>query len=300
MTMTALTQNLPFPAYLALPHWSQSSIKAMRQSPAHALHARDYGMKTATEAMLLGSALHVAFLEPELLLTKVVLWDKGTRKKGVKKDGGAIAGTMNSDGISWNDFSHIHEDKIILTAGLYNSLIGMIRSMRAHPFVREWSGKIEAVEVSAIGDVFGLTVKGRADALTDDPLIDIKKVRSADPRAIANAVIEYGYDIQAHVYHTLFNRSRHVLLCVEDTEPFDVVPYELSPAFLGRGARETQRFIEQIHECEASGVWTGRSAVAVELDPPSWSVEPAKPITIGGKPLGLPVESDPMGLEVAS
>ena len=283
MTMTALTQNLPFPAYLALPHWSQSSIKAMRQSPAHALHARDYGMKKATDAMLLGSALHVAFLEPELMPTRVVLWD------GPRRAGG-----------DWEEFKAEHSGKIILTQALHRSLVGMVRSMRAHPFVREWAGKIEAVEVSAIGDVFGLKVKRRAVALTDDPLIDIKKVRSADPRAIANAVIEYGYDIQAHTYHTLFNRSRHVLLCVEDTEPFDVVPYELSPAFLGRGARETQRFIEQIHECEASGVWTGRSAVAVELDPPSWSVEPAKPITIGGKPLGLPVESDPMGLEVAS
>lgn len=252
--VTGIFPGVPFEDYLTWPYWSQSSLKAGQDSMAHARQMRDEGFgKAPTDFMLLGSALHTAFLEPEMLPQRVVLWE-GARRAGKE----------------WEAFKEKNAGRIILTAGLYEKLVGMVRAMRVHPFVRKWSSAIEGVEVSAVGDVCGLRMKGRADALTNEPLVDIKKVQSCDPRRITNTVLDFGYHIQAFVYRELFNRDRFVLLCVEENPPYDAVPYELSPSMLRRGEREGKALIEQVIECEQSGVWPGRSSEIVMLELPEW------------------------------
>lgn len=262
--------NVPFEDYLTWPFWSQSSLKAGQKSMAHAKQMRDDGFsKPPTDFMLLGSALHTAFLEPELLIERVVLWD-GARRAGKE----------------WQAFKAENEGRIILTAGLHEKLVGMVRAMRKHGFVRKWSSAIEDVEVSAVGDVHGLQMKGRADAMTHEPLVDIKKVQSCNVRRITSTVLDFGYHIQAFIYQTLFNRDRFVLLCVEENPPYDVVPYEFSPALLRRGEREGVALIEQILECEQTGVWPGRSSEIVMLELPEWaeSSDAADAISFDGLP----------------
>ena len=58
--------NLPLADYLRVPMWSQSSLKEAGKSAAHAKAAREGHTRTPpSDAMILGSALHLAFLEPE-------------------------------------------------------------------------------------------------------------------------------------------------------------------------------------------------------------------------------------------
>ena len=266
MTITAgqtrpgLHAGVSLESYLRWPILSQTVLKEGRASMAH-LHAAELEerSKIPTDAMLLGSALHVCFLEPEQMPGRVVLWE-GPRRAGAE----------------WKAFLAEHGAKVILTAGMYENLVGMVQSLRRAKFVRAWSGRIQDVEVAAVGEVCGIEMKGRCDALTEDPLVDLKKVRSADPRAITRAAIDYGYHVQAWVYLQLFQRDRFVLVCVEDQPPYDVVPYELSPAFVRAGESIGRRLLAQYKECQASGVWPGRGDEVVTLEPPEWiSDEPA-------------------------
>lgn len=254
--------DVPFHEYLGWDVPDQTRLKRCASSPAHYDAAQ---FKTPTDDMTLGSALHVAFLEPELMVEKVAKWT-GARRAGKE----------------WEAFLADNDGRYILTAGLHEKLVGMVRSLRRHPFVREWQRRIEAVEVSAVGAAWGFPMKGRVDAQTPDPIVDLKKVRSGDARGFTNAVMGFGYHIQAAVYRQLFDRERMVLLTVEDAPPFDVVPYELSPAFVRLGEREAQRLIARVRECEATGVWPGRSDFPIQLDPPEWAMSGME-VTIGGE-----------------
>ena len=257
-------KHIPFTDYLAWPFLSQSTLKHGRESMAHMRAAIDRErVIEPTDEMMLGSALHVAFLEPELLPEKVVRWDGAARR-----------------GKEWEAFRADHAGKVILTAGMHENLVGMVRALREHPEVRRWQSKIESVEVAAIGEVHGVPMKGRTDALTADPLVDLKKVRSADLGMFTRQAISLGYDIQAYIYQQLFDRDRFMLICVEDTPPYDVVPFELSPAFLRRGKREATGLLESYKRCMRSGEWPGRSSETVQLEVPEWAAV-TDDITIG-------------------
>ena len=248
--------DVPFETYLHRPELSRSTLKEGRNSMAHLKAAWDgERKKIPTDDMILGSALHTAFLEPELVSSKVIVWDGGTRR-----------------GKEWEAFKAENASRYILTANQNTALIGMIRSLRSHPEVRAWLSKIEHVEVCARGDVFGVPFKARCDALTSDPLIDLKMTNDAGERAITQTVINFGYDLQAFLYTHLFNRDRFMLLCVEPEPPYDVVPYELSPAFLRVGKHIAGDLINQVKWCLENNRWPGRSEHAITLEPPQWHI----------------------------
>ncbi len=257
-----LCPGVAFEEYLGWPEMSQSVLKEGRASMAHLKAALDHERtKVPTDDMILGTALHVAFLEPEMMPQKVVRWD-GPRRAGRE----------------WEAFKHDHAGKAILTPGYHEKLIGMVRSLRRHPEVKRWVGAIEEVEVSCRGLVDGMPFKGRIDALTPDPIIDLMKVNSGDIRDMRRTAYSFGYHIQAAIYTELFKRGRFVLMTVEDSPPYDVVPFELSPSFMERGWTEAKELIARVRECQGSGVWPGRSNGIAKLDEPDWLMGDAVPI----------------------
>jgi hypothetical protein len=261
--------DVRFGEYLTWPYPSQSVLKHCRKSPAHYKAALEGSAEfKVTDDMTLGSALHTAFLEPELMPDTVVVWHGAARR-----------------GKEWEAFAAEHEGKYILTTPAYERLQGMVRALRRHPAVRQWISQIEYTEVCAVGTIHGLMMKSRCDALTAEPLVDLKKVRTCDLRLFTQQVVNFGYHIQGHIYQRQFNRDRVVLVAVEDSPPHDVVAYELSPAFLRAGEREANELIERVLECSATGRWPGRSAEIVQLEVPDWALAGAgepEGITIGG------------------
>lgn len=259
--------DIPFETYLRWDLPSQSVLKEGRNSMAH-LRAALAGerKKIITDDMTLGTALHTAFLEPALMLDHVVKWEGGTRR-----------------GKEWDAFEAKHAGKAILTPAYHDHLIGMVAALRRHPIVRRWVGKTEATEVAAIGIVEGVRIKARCDALTSEPLVDLKKVTSTDPRLITRTILDFGYHIQAAIYRKLFNRDRFMLICIEGTPPYDVVPYELSPAFLRLGADEASGLLQAYAHCAKTNQWPGRSDDTVVLEPPEWMVgdDEVEGITLG-------------------
>lgn len=261
-------RNIPFADYLRWPLVSQSILKRGRESMSHVKAAMDQEfIKKPTDAMLLGSALHTAFLEPDEFDTRVVEWTGKVR-----------------NGKEWDGFQAEHAGKVILTRENYANLRGMVASLRKHPVVRKWSAKIDSVEVSAVGSLEGVPVKGRCDAMTTDPMVDLKSVRSANPVTVTRTILDFGYHIQAHIYRKLFNRTRFMLVCVEAAPPHDVVAYELSDSFLRIGCEEATSLLQRVKFCMDSGAWPGRCDEVVQLEPPEWAAT-ASDITLDGEAL---------------
>lgn len=270
-TMTApepgIYENVDFDTYLSWPYASQTVLKAGKKSMLHMHHAMTERIEP-TDDMKLGTALHVAFLEPERMPERVVLWE-GPRRAGAE----------------WESFKLANAGKVILTKGFHDKLCGMVGAMRKHPEVRRWMSRIESVEVSGVRDLLGVRCKGRTDALSDDPIIDLKKVATADPHLFANAIVEYGYHIQAAAYLRIFDRRRFILMAVESEPPYDVVPYELDRETLMRGDRELNQLLSAYAECKKSGRYPGRSDTPKTIGLPEWATKGS--ITVGGKPVNL-------------
>lgn len=251
---SGLYTDVPFEQYLKIPILSQSTVKVMKRSPLHAQYLSDNGL-IPSDDMQLGSALHTAFLEPELMLDRVVEYT-GKRRAGKE----------------WTEFKEEHDGKIILTSGYHAKMKGMVKSLREHPFVKKWQSKMEGTEVVAVGEYHGMEMKGRCDALTSNPLVDLKKVsaNSFSPHAFAKDAYKFSYHIQAALYTHLFQRDRFILLAVEDQPPHDVVPYELVPELIAVGHKELRECIEQWELCEQLGKWPGIADEPILMEVPNW------------------------------
>ncbi len=245
--------NIPFATYLKWPYVSQSSLKQGRISMLHMWHAMQTDV-VPTDPMNLSSGLHCGFLEPELLPEKVVLWE-GKRRAGNE----------------WEDFKAAHKGKIILTAVYYAHLKGMLKSLRRHPEILKWNSRPGEVEVSQNAEINGVMVKGRVDKLTDDPIIDLKSSgMDLDETRFASHAVNLGWHIQGAIYCRLFNRKRFILGVVENTAPYDVVMFELSPELLAIGDREAMLLLEAWKACCKNNHWPGRSDELVTLEVPKW------------------------------
>lgn len=245
--------DVPFEKYLSISAMSQSVLKNGEKSMSALKAAYDGELrKKPTDAMILGSALHLAFLEPTTAIERVTVYNETRRGK------------------KWEEFKAANAGRIILTGNQFTALEGMTKSLRSHPYVRDWVTRTEAVEVTRIADVHGVRCKTRIDALTDDPIVDIKKVARGDEHSFSRAIYDFGYDIQAALYSAVWNRDRFAFLTVEDSPPYEVTWYELSDEWLGIGRWRLQNLLVSWHNACQRHEWPVRDPEPVTIHPPKW------------------------------
>lgn len=126
-------------------------------------------------------------------------------------------------------------------------------------------------EITAIGEVDGVTCKCRFDNLPTDPRFpayDLKTCEDASPDALIRSIERYGYDVQiAHYLDTLEaatgQRRKMRLIFVEKAPPYEVAVIELHDdasheADWMIAARSKAAEARRIWgECLASGDWPG-------------------------------------------
>ena len=259
-------EHVPFREYLTWDLPSQSTLKAAANSPLHLKAAVDGESRIeATDEMMLGTAMHVAFLEPEQMSQHVVCWE-GDRRAGA----------------AWVAFCAEHDGKTILTEGFYARLVGMTRALRKHPVVRSLSSRITRTELSVVGDVFGTVCKGRIDGEGDGLLVDLKTCRSAGTRQFTKSAMELGYHVQAAHYCALMPGREFVMVAVENLPPHDVVAFRLDKQFMRAGEDDLLVYIQMYQECLRTGNWPGRSNDVVTLTLPEWA-QPQTELTMNGE-----------------
>lgn len=122
--------------------------------------------------------------------------------------------------------------------------------------------------------------RSRLDHLNIDRalILDVKKARSAHPRACEKHVIEYGYDVQRAAYTRaveskfpeLLGRLQFTFLfCELDPVP-TVVPAELDGVLRERGDRRWQEACETWAWCLSRDTWPSYADGIVTLHAPPW------------------------------
>ena len=255
--------------YFAAPRASNSSLSALRKSPAHLRHSLAHP-SVPTPAMRLGTAFHVATLEPNDFRDA---WARGSEISGRTKEGKAAKAELEERYDAGN----------ILKPDDYDTVCAMRDRVLGHPVAGSLLSGVRT-EVAAFwtDPATGIECKAKIDGLprpthTDgECLIDLKSTMDASPGHMAKAIYDFGYYRQGAMYLSPFeDRSRFIIIACEKKPPFALGVYELSPAALQRGADEVARLLTLWGECMDGygwdAEWPSYPEEIIEIDLPAWA-----------------------------
>lgn len=95
-------------------------------------------------------------------------------------------------------------------------------------------------EKPAVGELFGVMWKGKADIVGCDVVLDIKT--TSDIQAFKYSAYKYNYDSQAYIYTTLFDCSSMVFL-VADKVTGQLGIFEASANFINSGRAKVEKAV---------------------------------------------------------
>lgn len=252
--------------YHAHPAVSKSHLDKVAKSPAHywAYYLDPNRVPPEpTAAMVLGTALHTAVLEPHLWDEQFAVPPQAFDRR--TKVGKELAAAFEAEA----------EGKTVLTPDDADRIRRMADAVHRHPassFLLDLPGTREASYFWA-DEATGLECKCRPDWHSQDRrlLVDVKTTEDASPRGFAKSCANFRYHVQAHWYQQPFQEAEQFLfIAVEKQPPHLVAVYAATPAMVAAGARAAGRDLQVLADCHASGVWPGYGDEILPLDLPRW------------------------------
>ncbi len=252
-----------------------SRLSDLTRSPAHCLWRMVHPSTEQTPAMVFGTAVHCAVLEPEEF------------EKRYRHDPPCPPERKPSGWKNTNDYKSQAADLRLAGFELLTSdqLEGckLIReSIYGEPSAaRDLLEAMTATEVSYVADdpATGLRCKVRPDLLAESAGIvgDLKTTRAGAKSAFGRQIYSLGYHRSKAFYmdcmETLEPRKweHHVFLVVENTPPYEVAVYDLDPAATEMGRREVRLLLDLYAECKRTGNWPGYDTTVQTVGVPHWA-----------------------------
>jgi hypothetical protein len=245
---------------------SPSQIKVLGRSPLHYYDqflAEDREKREPTPAMLMGTALHTAVLEPEL-------WDATIAVPPHSFDRRTKAGKELAA-----EFERESAGKIVLSPEDADQVRRMADQVRKHPaagFLLELPGRREA-SYTWKDPATGLECKTRPDWHSEDRriVVDVKTTRDASRVEFSKSIANLDYHVQAAWNQDALQAEQFITIAVENVRPFAVAVYPASGAMIAAGQRRIEAAMTLLAECWASGRWPGYGELVQEpIELPGW------------------------------
>lgn len=263
-------QDVPEEVYHSWPVCSNSSLSTIHDSsPAHLRYNLDHP-EESTPAMILGTATHLAILQPDLFDGRYYRMPEGNGATTVVKEARAKAALENPGkiGLKADDYMACRQ----MATAVWENLDAQV--------ILESTGQIEVSTIweQPVGIDNKLLCKARIDKLSEEfnATIDIKTCRSAHPRFFSKDIYNNGYHRQGAMYlegvRALgINAENHYIIAVEKDAPFATVVYKLEPDSLMLGRLELIDLMQTYRACEVSGQWPSYPEGLIEIGVPEWA-----------------------------
>ena len=245
---------------------SKSGLDKLAISPAH-YQAYKATETKATPAMVLGSLIHTATLEPHLLPEEYAVEPVVDKRTTVGKK-------------VFAEFDAANKGKRFITGDQLALSMAISMSVCTHPI----AGKLLAKKGIAEESFYwtdaetGTLCKCRPDYLTEDGiLIDIKSTEDASPTAFAKSSWKYRYHVQAAFYThgveavTGIRPKAFIFIAVEKNPPYAVACYMADSLMMSYGIGQARQCIQLFDQCTKSGVWRGYAEEIMPLSIPAWA-----------------------------
>ena len=275
-----LHYGVTFEDYAAWPAINFSKLKPIRKTASKCKFLMDHPKKP-TPAMTIGSALHVATLEPARFDSMFVVCPPCDRRT---KEGAETYANVERQAAG----------RLIIRSGakehetLFNQLAeirGMaasIRSSRAAQLFLNAAGHNEVSMLWRDAET-GLWCKARTDRLVPyfptwslPVVVEIKSTRDADEFNFSRDCQNMGYAGQAGCYCVGYKAvtgemPAHVFIAVENEPPHDMKVYSLDDESLATGVRQYRQMLSRFAECAAFDQWPGYEDRLHNLSLPTWA-----------------------------
>lgn len=269
---------------------SRSGLMLFRKSPLHYWHRYINPLREPqkqTDAMVFGSALHTAILEPiefekryaikpviDKMPEAVLLKDVGREAYDAYKRQYEIA--KKKKDIAYAEFFSISQGKDIVSREDYEKILAMQAAVTANKNADDLirGGHIEK-SLYWEDSHTGVLCKARPDILYHNMIIDLKTTNDASYQGFQRSIVEYGYHLQAAF---LREASRNVLpneinnfifLCVEKDAPHATAIYIIDEKSIDQGERELKKYLSLYKQCLDSNEWNSYNIQEISL--PSWA-----------------------------
>lgn len=254
--------------YDATPGLNWSTLKHLAVSPLMLRWRVDHP-RPDTPALARGTAIHCAVLEPERWERDYVAQPDFGDCRFKKAKAAKAAWLADADpGVE------------ALSATEHELAERCAAVVRAHPKAAELlrGGRVEE-PVTWDDPETGIKCKGRLDYIRPDGLLDLKSTRHESIRMIVQDCARYLTHGQLAWYHDGARAARlipddaappHVIF-VQTTEPYDVVPAQLSPDDLVRGRGLYRGLLDRYVECQAAQWFPGLAPDVIDLQLPPWA-----------------------------
>lgn len=250
--------------YTARQALNYSGLRELLKSP---LHYRQYldSPREETKALRVGSATHALALQGAEAYAAGFAIAPDVDKR--TKDGRE----------AWAAFASENSGKTILTAEEGETVRAVALAARDAMVALGIVGIFAEHMLTA--DYNGVPIKAAIDLVARDRdgnlvLVDLKTTEDASPRGFLNSVRSYRYNLQAHVYRTVYALAgamegpippRFLFLAVEK-ESLATAWYEIGPGLAAYAIEDFERGVKLYDECRALDSWPGYSQDPQVLD----------------------------------
>lgn len=242
---------------------SQSMLKPFFVSPAHYKHQFTVE-REVTQAMIVGTATHLACFQPALYDSSVAVSQKFDKRK-------------TEDKIAYAKFQEENAGKIILSQDENALCLDMAEQVRSHPMFYQFCTKGDA-EVSVFSDVLpfeNIRLKGRLDWVNWDAkcVFDLKTTNASlsEMYKVKNVFLDNMYHMQAAYYLTLlqhngFDGFRFFFIMVEKEAPHGVRVFEVSEKSIKRQMELINLALAKLEHCVQHDAWVSYETDSTIID----------------------------------
>jgi hypothetical protein len=279
--------EMPAAEYHKLPLCSKHALDLIYEfSPMHLKWHRE-NPPTPTPAMIFGSALHTAVLEPDKFGEEFLVAEQccatvaktGNRcgNQGTKftEQTGWVCG-VHGKGIN----SQVDESRLISAAdkASVDNIVRAISFNRAASELLKAEGRNEASAFFKHPET-GTECKMRTDGirLGWEAIFDIKTCENASRREFEKAITHWRYAAQAAFYQDGLKEcgiatTSFAFIAVEKKAPFGVATYRLQDEAIQAGREEYLRELKIYAECERSGDWHSYDSEFQDISLSKWKI----------------------------
>lgn len=257
-------QDITDEEYFASEGLSNSYLwKLANQTPAHAQVPT-----TKTDAMDLGSAVHLAVLQPELADKMIIQGPKDRRGK------------------KWTEAQEDAENggKVLLVEKDYHTCMTMRDAIWSQPHMAELlTGEGTTYEQAAFWEYRGNQCKCKVDVAKPGVILDLKTSVDASPRGFAQSVAKYGYHQQAASYSFGWGKASGIavqtflFLVVEKHPPYAAAIYELDAPTIAEGWASYVAAIEEHTFCVDNNHFPAYPPVKMLMQLPAYGFKHTNP-----------------------
>lgn len=270
MRDSEIIDGLPFPDYLAADAVSKSSLWTLHtKSPAHARVEKE-----PSNAMVMGTAVHCAVLEPDEFTERYV--------RGPVKEGGE---PVSKNTNVWKEFVEEMGERA-LAAPDYDAAMEIRDRLALHPSIRKVLGEGSIREISCFWDdpATGLRCRSRPDAWipSREVMLDLKTTADVRPWHFGRRVTDLGYHAQEAHYTDGWRACGQdlrafIFLAVELKPPFAFKLYDLDANAVAEGRAIIRKSLDRWAYCRDRGEWPAYDTDPETLDIRRWAYAETQP-----------------------